>query len=590
MANYLTSVLSAHLDTAQVRTFRHATRIENGTDRLILAQWRLALRALKYRRKGWESRLINAIAGIAPVARQRIEAGLKDQAKLAAKTARETLLAQVPVQVLSVAADAHAERLTERRATPAERREIGRILFPPMTTVRAAELTYRHTGNVSWTNRLTQATRLATPDQIAPIVHEWARGKLPPRELERRLMPVVQNVRVSAKRIARAEAAHIATVARMEEYERLGSMIIGYQVWGTMDSRIRPHHAARNGNIYYRNPGPNQLSMAEMPRPPIDEDGTLAFNCRCWLTPVVDVQPQIETDPAAKALFTDAAGKLVPDPSVYNDWFSKASDEDRREAVGARRFRTMRDKLQADPDWGHFLDPETGHLMPVDRLAAETDRQMAARMAKVNDLLAKRKVLAEKVLNYGYLPPDFARASDIKKMRDDLPKGYKSTFWRDYLQAEKITQAAQAKAIKERAKAADYIHAVSHVLRFGELRSFMTSAGVPLSKDDAARIAADAGFLRHKAKPISKDSRTILGLPPGTMAQVRLKPRAGLTVRNLAPVGVDVFDPVIRGMEQVEVVVGAGVSLITIGDVRYLPPGKYRVAAVVGNVVYLGAK
>lgn len=138
----------------------------------------------------------------------------------------------------------------------------------------------------------------------------------------------------------------IAHETRMQAYEELGEMVIGYQIHATMDARVRPHHAARSGTIYYKKPGPGQLGTNKMPRPPLEEDGTVAHNCRCWLTPVLEVQKQIEEDPAAKAVFTNARDELIPNPAVYTDWFDRADEGDKRRVVGARRLAIVRDRLK----------------------------------------------------------------------------------------------------------------------------------------------------------------------------------------------------------------------------------------------------
>jgi uncharacterized protein with gpF-like domain len=73
-------------------------------------------------------------------------------------------------------------------------------------------------------------------------------------------------------------------------------LLIGYQVHATLDQHTRPWHKQRDGTVYYKNPGPGQKGMAQMPNPPDEAadprerpPGTphTAWNCRCYLTPVL---------------------------------------------------------------------------------------------------------------------------------------------------------------------------------------------------------------------------------------------------------------------------------------------------------------
>lgn len=912
MPNYLTSVLAAHVDLSQVQSFRHAKKVEESVDRAILKTWNEILK--KTRSKSptirqdltGESLTQDLYQSIARV----MNRGLFQAVQIASKAAQQTILANVPVQVLTLAAEARGLKrgkriTTEARATPSQRRRIQNQLFDTVDEDRANLIVYRTTNGATWQRRLADATQLAHPQEVAKIVRDWAASQQSPRALETALMPVLQNVRVSARRVARTEAQRVATESRFDEYEKMGSWVIGYQIHGTMDARIRPHHAARNGTVYYRNPTLGQLSMEkDMPRPPIDEDGSLAHNCRCvvgnhkitanvfaiskslydgqaieittaygakltitanhpvatqkgmvpadqiteldylisdgvnvgdfandidnsiptiedvfqtlairngiwtlgapnpldfhgdgqfmkgkvnivfadgvlmnqgnsfgrhdrkeksfvsgncgdmsspdlvspgvlvhlspldqlslrtaprrdarikklfvktkrnaffgtrhshtttakptgfsnrvqglssqiplneigrgmlrlgqrnrfrfcpesdpslfqpsgnglpfdaeftakllgrhagkigfdkiisvkrfhlkapvysvdcgigyymgsesrvnvlqgncWLTPVIDVQPQVENDPTTKKLFTDAKKKLVPDPSVYSDWFQSANDEDQEEAVGVTRLRIVREKIQDNPQWGHFLDPKTGRMMPIDRLRAETTQDMAERMHLVNDLLTKRKTLAEKIANYGYLPPEFQKASELNKPPEPLPKSYAKDLWRDKFKEQKIQQVAARKAIGARMAEIGYRAALSYVARYGNLSGFLTEIGVPLAPEAAQAIAIDAQFVQATAKAISRTTRTVVGLPPGTLYRLQQKPALGLTVRFMAPLGKDVFDPLIRGMEAVEVVISPGIPLAKAGTERFLPPGKYKILWIQNQIVTLG--
>lgn len=66
--------------------------------------------------------------------------------------------------------------------------------------------------------------------------------------------------------------------------------VIGWQVLGILDDRIRPAHRERHKTIYYANPKPGQKGYDEMPNPPYEADGSLAHNCRCVVIPVFNDQ------------------------------------------------------------------------------------------------------------------------------------------------------------------------------------------------------------------------------------------------------------------------------------------------------------
>lgn len=90
----------------------------------------------------------------------------------------------------------------------------------------------------------------------------------------------------AARRVARTEGLRVATETQLSASEQLSDMITGYQILATLDDRTRPEHRERHGRIYYRDPKGNQKGFDEMPRPPIDPGGEMAWNCRCTMAPV----------------------------------------------------------------------------------------------------------------------------------------------------------------------------------------------------------------------------------------------------------------------------------------------------------------
>ena len=132
----------------------------------------------------------------------------------------------------------------------------------------------------------TRITKVASGNRVTNLVTQaisqaWDRRKIA-SELER----VFNADKVTARRIARTEGLRVATESSLAVTEQLRDMVPAYRINAVLDTRTRPEHRHRNGQVYYRNPQPGQKGFAEMPRPPLEPDNTIAYNCRCFLTPV----------------------------------------------------------------------------------------------------------------------------------------------------------------------------------------------------------------------------------------------------------------------------------------------------------------
>jgi hypothetical protein len=94
----------------------------------------------------------------------------------------------------------------------------------------------------------------------------------------------------------------------------------------------------------------------------------------------------------------------VPDPLVYSEWFGRTDERRRAVAVGAGRYAEMLRALDGQAaTWEHFLDPETGDLVPRDRLRAESPTARAERTAKVRALIAERRRLLRQAAVTGWV-------------------------------------------------------------------------------------------------------------------------------------------------------------------------------------------
>lgn len=283
--------------------------------------------------------------------------------------------------------------------TDEQKKELfAQMLFPPPDIDTVTDMIQ------PWLNSLKAgATKPGRdPEALANIVGQgFAAGKTP-NEIAKDLLPAVNDSRVAARRAARTGSMYVAHQVQQRAWDGLGDLCIGFQLHATLDQHTRPWHAARNGQVFYKEPTAGQKGMEECPDPPLEPDGTMAWNCRCHRSPVLRADPAFN-DPAMQKLFADNADKLVgPDPVGYDDWFSLADERRQRTAVGSRRFQAVKG-LVGKPEWGHFIDPETGHLLHKDTLAAEGEAARAARLKRVRELLAGRREAIRQVRTFGFL-------------------------------------------------------------------------------------------------------------------------------------------------------------------------------------------
>lgn len=158
-------------------------------------------------------------------------------------------------------------------------------------------------------------------------------------------------------------------------YESLPADLVGFQVHGILDDRIRPAHRDRNGTVYYKKPRYDNPGLDQMPNPPLEADGSIAYNCRCWLTPVMTLGAQ---------KFYDFKKRLIPNPKIFNDWFNSSTKDKQIMAIGVKRYNAASKKLKKGEklEWKHLLDPVTGLLLDEKQIAAESYQKRTARIKK----------------------------------------------------------------------------------------------------------------------------------------------------------------------------------------------------------------
>jgi SPP1 gp7 family putative phage head morphogenesis protein len=248
---------------------------------------------------------------------------------------------------------------------------------------------------------------------LASIVANGMAAGKSQRDIANEILPQVDGVRSSARRIARTEGARVLHQTQQLCHEQLGDLIVAYQVHSVHDHNTRPWHAARSGTVYYRDPKPGQKGPAQQPNPPAEAEDAgerpsntpaTAPNCRCWLSPVLSAPQHILNDPAKMAVFTTNAEKVVPDPASYADWFQRTDTRRQKIAVGSRKHDWATKEFGKGFGWEVFITPE-GKALTLKALKAESDKRRGERIAKVRATLIKRKELIQQTSTYGFLLP-----------------------------------------------------------------------------------------------------------------------------------------------------------------------------------------
>lgn len=438
--NLPTSRLAARTGVSQVEALLKADRAAEAAERAVHRVWRRLLALLATEPTPWDAwrgaRVI--LAGLHAETHGTVMHGLRGLGRFGHKEAAKSLSRTVPLPLLRYAArrartrvprpyleagpgalgfssaPPHFDDDTQPLREPAydslsadeQRERFEELLFAPPPESELDRIVRATTGGVSWEQRLQAATSLAGPEQLAGLLLSSMAGGKSQREVMQDILPHVDNVRTTARRIARTEGMRVANAMHFEASEQLGPDVVpGYQIHATLDQNTRPAHAARNGTIYWREPKAGQKGFDEMPSPPQEADGSTAHNCRCFMTALLTPPEGLFDDKAAVAEFRTATDKTIPDPAVYSEWFDQADEPRRRLAVGTRRYSAVADKLGKEPGWEHFVTPD-GDLVPLGRLKAETAKQREKRADAVRAVMAERRELVREVGARGFLLPE----------------------------------------------------------------------------------------------------------------------------------------------------------------------------------------
>jgi SPP1 gp7 family putative phage head morphogenesis protein len=267
------------------------------------------------------------------------------------------------------------------------------VLFPPPSEQALRDIIFsqgaRGQQSVPWPARLERMSKqFADPDQVANTIATGLSQGQDLKSLAKNIKDTYQVASSSAARVARTEAHRVNLATQDRSFMSLGELQTGQMYQATLDMNVRPWHAIHHGQVFAEGePLPDTL----------DE-----FNCRCLMVPVLGSPEEIETDPELAADFANAADEEIPDPSVYSDWFSQASEQERRLAVGGNRYRAVSNMLDREPQWTDFLSGDSGNLASVAQLQAETAAQREARKASVDALIQTRAKAYRQVRNVGF--------------------------------------------------------------------------------------------------------------------------------------------------------------------------------------------
>lgn len=210
----------------------------------------------------------------------------------------------------------------------------------------------------------------SSPRQIASMVAIMGN----PAERRRLLDEYFRRLRNAAYTSVRTSMASIMGQTNREVYDAIPADVIGFQVLGILDNKIRPHHRARHGTIYYKVPGVDRPGFQDMPNPPLEANGEYAYNCRCTLVPVFKGD-----DTKAR----DIRGRIIPNAKVFSVWFDRQTEAAKIAIVGKKRYFAAKERSQSPPNWIHFLDSKTGVLMTDTEISNETRTKRKNRIARL---------------------------------------------------------------------------------------------------------------------------------------------------------------------------------------------------------------
>lgn len=146
------------------------------------------------------------------------------------------------------------------------------LLFPPLSYDTVREILRRPIAGRDWQQDLSASTRLAGPDLIAHLLAGGLSRGQTPAEVARDLLPAVQGVQTTARRISRTYGMQVAHHAAQKAHSQLGDMVVGYEIHSAKFPSSRSWHVARSGQQYFKHPKQGQKGYAQLPHPPLEAE------------------------------------------------------------------------------------------------------------------------------------------------------------------------------------------------------------------------------------------------------------------------------------------------------------------------------
>lgn len=325
--NRPSSRLATAVSDRHTQALARADAAADTVDRAVVRAWNRLMALLRTRPTAWEAHRVIAplVAQLLHAAHDSIGQELTGLAQWGYTAAADSVVQTLPLKYLKAVAlrrhrspvreamdpglisfttDPATGQLQTRNHLAAlaglpddEQRELLRqLLFPAPDQTFVARVLKTPIAGHTWQQDLSHATKLANPSAwVHLIVSGFAAGKNP-REIAQALLPAVQGVKTTARRLARTYGMEVAHAVQMDAHSQLGDLIVGYQCHSAKFPTSRPWHVARDGVIYYLHPTGDQKGPRQMPHPPLEPEDPAerpakaprtAWNCMCWLSPVL---------------------------------------------------------------------------------------------------------------------------------------------------------------------------------------------------------------------------------------------------------------------------------------------------------------
>jgi hypothetical protein len=374
----LNATIAAHAHARQTKLIRKADAAAGRIDQLVRRLWRDFLARLKSG-QSWHI--------LGPWLRQQLthlpvalhNSTVESLAHVVAwsyGSTRRSLVETIPEHALQ---QATPTRLHESRNNSGDNfSEFLKILFPPLTPHQVDSVLFAG----DWRQRLAAATKLADPNRLAQTLSTGLIFGKSHQQIAREILPLMQGVLSSAKRVARTECMRVADRAQMACHEQLGDLVIGYQIHSAHSPNSRSWHVRRDGTIYYVHPQPGQKGLRQMPNPPDEAEDSAerppgtpktAWNCLCYRTPVLRPETTAQPAPAAQ---TPAHAVTLPDGQTV--------EFTRHEASPKSEVLVMIDPRRLDPAW----QQDVGFYLPTGSVG---ETEVAGRREGVKEFLKKKR-------------------------------------------------------------------------------------------------------------------------------------------------------------------------------------------------------